>query len=351
MAHVSNALGTINPVKRIIELAHAAACRCCVDGAQAVPHLPVDVRELDCDFYVFSGHKLYGPTGIGVLYGKDAHAGSDAAVPGRRRHDPLGELREDDVQRVCRTSSRRARRTSPAPSAWGRRSNTWKTIGRDAIAAHEARLLAVRHRAAVGDSRRAASIGTAQRQGGRDLVRGGRAAVSALDVGTQLDLEGVAVRTGHHCCQPLMDRFGMPGTARASFAMYNTLEEVDVFADALEKIAAKAKPRVVPAGKIEANYPSAAADSPMEAADELAEVFEVIEDWTEKYEYLIEIGAKLPPMPAALKQECNRVQGCQSTVFMHLRKKPGEMPMWSNSSPTATPTLCARRVGVVAAAL
>src|SRR5262249_43254240 len=137
--------------------------------------------------------------------------------------------------------------------------------------------------------------------------------MSALDVGTRLDLEGIGIRTGHHCCQPLMERFGVAGTARASFAMYNTLEEVDAFADALEKIAAIAKPRASVPANMDVKYPPAVAKTPELAAAEIAEVFDAVDDWAEKYEYLIELGSKLPPMPGALKQECNRVQGCQST--------------------------------------
>src|SRR5260370_22165635 len=145
--------------------------------------------------------------------------------------------------------------------------------------------------------------------------------ISTLDIGTQLDLEGVAVRTGHHCCQPLMERFGIAGTARASFAMYNTLEEVDVLAETLERIVASVKPRRVAPAKAELVFPSPAAGSPEEAAGEIAEVFDAVDDWTEKYQHLIEIGSKLLPMPAVLKTEANRVQGCQSTVFMHAQKK------------------------------
>ncbi len=153
--------------------------------------------------------------------------------------------------------------------------------------------------------------------------------VSTLDVGTQLDLEGIAVRTGHHCCQPLMDRFGVSGTVRASFAMYNTTKEVDVFAAALEKIVAeaagRAKPTVAapPPSRPEPAYPTAAAASPQAAADELADVFEFLEDWPARYEQIIDLGRKLPPLPAHLKTDANRVRGCQATVHMSLRQRPG----------------------------
>ena len=164
--------------------------------------------------------------------------------------------------------------------------------------------------------------------------------LSALDVGTMLDLEGIAIRTGHHCCQPLMERFGITGTARASFALYNTTDEIDVFADVLGKIVeSKARSRATASklplkdlvtldhGRQTANgaplYPPAAATSPQAAADEIIEVFDFLEDWSERYQHIIEIGEKLPPMPEELKTEGTRVHGCQSVVFLHGRKKPG----------------------------
>src|SRR5262249_38892334 len=132
--------------------------------------------------------------------------------------------------------------------------------------------------------------------------------LSALDVGTQLDLEGIAVRTGHHCCQPVMDRFGIPATARASLAMYNTFEEADALATALERIVADAGGRsvAVPAASQKNEpvlFPPAVAASPQEAADELVDAFDFLEDWSQRYQYLIEAGSKLPPMPMAWKTE------------------------------------------------
>jgi len=134
------------------------------------------------------------------------------------------------------------------------------------------------------------------------------------------------VRTGHHCCQPVMDRFGLPGTVRASFAMYNTVEEIDHFADALAKIVAEATARAKPsvaAPHVEASYAKSWAASPQEAAEKLADTFEFLDDWSERYAHIIELGKKIPPMPPALKTEANRVHGCQSTVHISARKKPG----------------------------
>src|SRR5262249_60414467 len=134
--------------------------------------------------------------------------------------------------------------------------------------------------------------------------------VSTLDVGTKLDLEGIAVRTGHHCCQPVMDRFGISGTVRASFAMYNTIAEIDYFAAALEGIvteaAARAKPVPLPLAGPEPAFPKAAVGSVAEAADELADLFEFLEDWNARYHQIVEMGGKIPALPVAFKTEANR---------------------------------------------
>ena len=319
VAHVSNALGTINPLKKIIEMAHKKGVYVVVDGAQAAPHLRIDVRELDCDFYVFSGHKVYGPTGIGALYGKPQHL--ELMPPYQTGGDMISYV--SFAKTTWNELPYKFEAGTPnIAGAIGLAAAVEyvEEIGRDAIAAHERRLLeyATKRVAAIPGVR---IIGTAHEKAGvlSFIVED----IATLDVGTRLDLEGIAVRTGHHCCQPLMERFGIPGTARASFAMYNTMEEVDAFADALERIAAEAKPRELVSLNGEIHYPEAAAHTPQDAAEEIAEFFDAVEDWSEKYEHLIDIGSKLPPMQAALKAECNCVQGCQSTVYMHARKKPG----------------------------
>ena len=199
-------------------------------------------------------------------------------------------------------------------------------IGFDGIAAHEHRLLeraSARLQAIPG----VRILGTAKHKAAVLSFVVDDPPIATLDVGTRLDLEGVAVRTGHHCCQPLMDRLSVPGTVRAAFALYNTLEEVDAFADALTKIVAAGRSRVpivtLPATKPTYTYPAAAAPSPDEAADDLAEGFDLMDDWNDRYQYLIELGTKLPPMPPELKTDATRVKGCQSTVHMFARKRPG----------------------------
>jgi cysteine desulfurase/selenocysteine lyase len=221
--HVSNALGTINPVRRITELAHRRGIPVLIDGAQAVPHLPVDVRELDCDFYVFSGHKLYGPTGIGVLYGKEHLL--EVMPP----YQGGGEM-------ITSVTFERTFYKEPPFKFEAGTPNVAGAIGlgaaidyvtqldRAAVATYEHDLLAYATRAlrAVPGLR---LIGTAREK--TAVLSFELDGIHPHDVGTILDREGIAIRTGHHCTQPLMERFGVPATARASLAFYNTESEID----------------------------------------------------------------------------------------------------------------------------
>jgi cysteine desulfurase/selenocysteine lyase len=318
LAHVSNAMGTINPIKEIIALAHRRGIPVFVDGAQAVSHLRIDVRDLDCDFYAFSGHKLYGPTGIGILYGKAS----------KLELMPPYQFGGDMIQHVSFTKTtwnelpykfEAGTPNMAGAIGLGAAIDYVESAGLERIAAHEQRLLehATQRLADIPGVR---IVGTAKHKVG--VVSFVVDDLSNLDVGGQLDLHGVAVRTGHHCCQPLMERFEIPGTVRASFGMYNTLAEVDIFADALERIIAAARPRAVPASPAY-SYPGPKASTPTEAAADLAEFFDYVEDWTEKYQYIIDLGGKVPPLPDHLRTESNRVRGCQSTVYLDLRKKPG----------------------------
>ncbi len=321
VAHVSNALGTINPLKKIIELAHQHGVYVVVDGAQAAPHLQIDVRDLDCDFYAFSGHKVYGPTGIGALYGKPQHL--ELMPPYQTGGDMISYV--SFAKTTWNELPYKFEAGTPniaGAIALAAAVEYVEEIGREAIAEHEHKLLAygTERLSAIAGVR---IIGTAKEKASVLSFIVEDPPMSALDVGTQLDLAGVAVRTGHHCCQPLMERFGIAGTARASFAMYNTLEEVDVLADTLEEIVGRAKPRAIVTSVGQPVYPAPTADSPTAAAEEIAEFFDAVDDWADKYQYLIDIGEKLPPMPDILKTEPNRVKRCQSTVYMHARTRPG----------------------------
>jgi cysteine desulfurase/selenocysteine lyase len=232
VAHMSNALGTVNPVADIVRIAHGRGAAVLLDGSQAAYHMPVDVQALDCDFYVATGHKLYGPTGIGVLYGKEQRL--EAMPPFLGGGDMI-------------------RSVTFARSTWNELPNKFEAgtpdiagaiglgvaldyltgIGLEAIARHEADLLEYGTRTlttidgvrVVGTARRKASVLSFVMEG-----------IHPHDIGTIVDREGVAIRTGHHCAQPVMERLGVPATARASMAMYNTREEIDVLAGALNRV-------------------------------------------------------------------------------------------------------------------
>jgi cysteine desulfurase/selenocysteine lyase len=331
VVHLSNSLGTVNPVRRLIELAHARGVPVLLDGAQSAAHLPVDVRALDCDFFAFSGHKLYGPTGIGVLYGKARWL--EAMPPYQGGGDMIRSVTFAKTTYADLPNKFEAGTPHIAGVVgMGAALDYLESLGPSNAAAHEEHLLwhATERLRAIPGVRILGS--PAERAAVLSFVVEDPP-VSSLDVGTRLDLEGIAVRTGHHCCQPVMDRFGVPATARASFAVYNTLEEVDVFADALRDVVASARARVVSAPApasggpgatpAEPNYPRATAPSPQAAALAEAEVFEFLDDWADRYQYLVELGEGLPPLPAHLKTEANRVRGCQSTVYFSMRKRPG----------------------------
>ena len=232
LVHVSNSLGTVNPVAEMVRLAHARGVPVLVDGAQAVPHMRVDVRALDCDFYAFSGHKVYGPTGIGVLYGK---AG---LLEGMRPYQGGGDMiRSVSFERTTYAPipAKFEAGTPHIAGAVGLAAavDYLRGLDGDALRAHEGDLLeyATRALASVPDVR---LIGTARQKAAvvSFVVDG----VHAHDVGTILDREGVAVRTGHHCTQPVMDSFGVPATARASFACYNGRDDVDALVAGLSRV-------------------------------------------------------------------------------------------------------------------
>jgi cysteine desulfurase / selenocysteine lyase len=232
LAHVSNALGTVNPVKRLIAMAHGRNIPVLVDGAQAAPHLAVDVQALDCDFYAFSGHKMYGPTGIGALYCKSALL--EAMPPYQSGGDMISSVTFEKTI-YNKLPYRFEAGTPDIAGAIGLDAaiQYLNHLGMDKVAAYEHDLLmyATEAVAAVPDVR---LVGAAkERAGVLSFVLEG---VHPHDIGTILDQEGIAIRTGHHCAQPVMERFGVPATARASFALYNTKEEVDVLVEGIRKV-------------------------------------------------------------------------------------------------------------------
>jgi cysteine desulfurase/selenocysteine lyase len=231
IAHVSNALGTINPVRAIVARAHAENIPVLLDGAQATPHLRVDVQALDCDFYAFSGHKLYGPSGIGILYGKAALL--DAMPPYQSGGDMISTVTFDKTS-YNRIPYKFEAGTPHLAGAVGLGAalDYVNAIGIARIAAHEQDLLAYAT-ARLSDVAPLRWIGTARER--TCVLSFVLAGIHPHDVATVLDHEGVAVRAGHHCAQPAMERFGVAGTVRASLALYNTREEIDVLARGLHR--------------------------------------------------------------------------------------------------------------------
>ena len=231
LAHVSNALGTINPVQEMVQLARERGVPVLLDGAQAVPHLPVDVQELGCDFYAFSGHKMYAPTGIGALYGRRELLEEMGPYQGGGEMILSVTFEKTTYNRVPHKFEAG---TPNIAGAIGLGTAIDYLLGLDlqAVRAHEDELLeyATKEVSKVPSVR---LIGTAASKTGVLSFLLGE--IHAHDVGTVLDQEGIAVRTGHHCAQPVMDRFGVTATARASFAVYNTTEEVDRLVEGLHR--------------------------------------------------------------------------------------------------------------------
>ncbi len=236
--HASNSLGTINPIKEIIDSAHRYGAVVLIDGAQASAHLPIDVQKLDCDFYCISSHKMYGPTGTGILYGKKELLEKMPPYMGG------GEMIKEVTFTKTTYNDIPYKFEAGTPNiadviAWKEAIEFINELGKEAIAAHETELLqyTVKKLSAIPSVK---LIGTAREKVGvQSFVIEG---IHHFDIGQMLDTRGVAVRTGHHCTQPLMDRFSIEGTVRASFSIYNTMEEVDQLAEGIERIIKFLKP-------------------------------------------------------------------------------------------------------------
>jgi cysteine desulfurase / selenocysteine lyase len=330
VVHLSNSLGTINDVKQITKMAHEKGALVMVDGAQWVAHYPTDVQDLGVDFYAFSGHKLLGPTGIGVLWG---------------RREPLEKMPPyqgggDMIESVTFEKTTYAQLPNKfeagTPDIAG-------VVGLgaaiDYISAlnwsfvdHEHELLAYATEQ-LGQVPGLRIVGTARSKGSVISLVVEKPAISAMDLGTRLDREGIAVRTGHHCCMPVMAQMGVTATTRASFAMYNTKADVDALVIAMQKIVKEASSRAAasPAQTVRPasaggtsitalKFPKVFAASPSAAADRLANTLDMLGDRDARNTYLLELADKLLPMPAELKNEQTRVHGCMSTV--HLFGRP-----------------------------
>ena len=343
--HVSNSLGTINDVKTIVRLAHQVGAKVLIDGAQWVAHGPVDVRDLDCDFYAFSGHKLLGPTGIGVLYGKRDLL--ESMPPYQGGGDMIESVTFEKTTYAPLPNKFEAGTPNIAGAiGLGTAIDYLTGVGFESFTDYEHELLEYAT-ARLGEIPGLRIVGTASRKASVISFVLENPPVSSLDIGSQLDAEGIAIRTGHHCCQPVMERLGITGTARASLAFYNTKEEIDRLAAAIHKIHDTAArrparggtgiPPVIRGGTgfqpviqnrdqdspaTSIAYPQAAAASPQAAADELIELFQFLEDWDERYAAIIEMGQNLLPIPPEYKTEATRVRGCQSIVYLWGRRSP-----------------------------
>jgi cysteine desulfurase/selenocysteine lyase len=236
VAHVSNVLGIINPVEDIIRLAHEQGVAVCVDGAQSVPHLAINVQQLDCDFLVFSAHKMYGPTGLGVLYGKKEWL--DKLPPAEGGGEMIEHVSfEKTTYNILPYKFEAGTPNYVGSYAFGKAIDYVQTIGLENIATHEhalaeyieeelSKISQVRVYAAKQPKAGAVSF---------NVYRADGVLIHPFDVGVLLDRQGVAVRTGHHCAEPLIDYLGVPGTLRASVGIYNTKEDIDTFIAALKK--------------------------------------------------------------------------------------------------------------------
>jgi len=234
LAHVSNALGTVLPVTEMIRAAHSAGTKVLIDGSQSIVHLGANVRKLDCDFFVFSGHKLYGPTGIGVLYGKEALL--EAMPPYQGGGDMIARVTFEETTFAPLPAKFEAGTPAIAQAvALGAATDYLIRLGLDRIYAHEARLLEYAT-SRLREIESLSIIGTAANKA--SVVSFVLDGAHPHDIAQVLDSRGIAIRAGHHCAQPVMTRFGVPATARASFGLYNTFDEVDVFAEAVKSVEA-----------------------------------------------------------------------------------------------------------------
>ena len=232
LAHVSNALGTLNPVKQLVALAHRRGIPVLIDGAQAAPHLRIDVRDLDCDFYALSAHKMYGPTGFGVLYGKQKFL--ESMPPYQGGGDMIRSVTFEKT--VFNDLPHKFEAGTPGIAegiGFGAALDFLLALDWNAVSTHESTLLATATEALL-QMPGVRIIGTAREKiGVISFVMDG---VHPHDIGTILDLEGIAVRTGHHCAQPVMLRYGIPATVRASFAVYNTTQDIEALVRGISKV-------------------------------------------------------------------------------------------------------------------
>lgn len=318
VGHVSNTLGTVNPVAEITAAAKAVDATVLIDGAQALPHFQIDVQAIGCDFYVLSGHKMFAPTGIGVLWGKETLL--DVMPPWQGGGEMIAQVSFDGTT-YNQLPFKFEAGTPNISGVLGLSSAVnWLNLqDRHALDQHEQQLF--QH-----------ALACCQNVPGFTRIGEPKHSVSLIsfqldkhhqqDIGLQLDQMGIAVRTGHHCAMPLMQALGINGTTRASFAFYNTLAEVELFATALDQIARENDIQVaVPKNHEQSD--SAFNDSPYGStinADDLLKKLVPLKDWNSRYRELMLLGKQLPKLADDLKTEEHRIQGCESQTWLAFKK-------------------------------
>ena len=335
LGHVSNSLGTLNPVEQIIKEAHTRDIAVLIDGAQGLPHLPLNMEALNCDFYCASSHKAYGPTGIGFLYGRQAileelppwHGGGDM------------------IEEVHRTSSTWAdvphKFEAGTPNIAGvigmaAAIDYIDNIGIEYLRRKEKTLLQYAH-SQVNTVPGLRIVGTSpEKVGVLSFLLEGK---HPYDVGYALDQTGIAVRTGHHCTMPLMEHLGIPGTVRASLGAYNTKQDIDLLVTRLKEIVVGPRTHTGPTTtgahtRTNGNPPNGETIQSRKTA--ILEDMELFDDANGRREYLIELGEDLPAMRASLKTEANRIHGCLAMVWLHSTVRNGRIYFEADSDALIT---------------
>jgi cysteine desulfurase/selenocysteine lyase len=331
--HVSNSLGTIHDIQSMIRLARSVGAKILVDGAQSVAHLPTDLPNLDCDFFAFSGHKLYGPTGIGILWGRREIM--ENLPPFLGGGDMIESVSFSGTTYAGLPNRFEAGTPNIAGAiGLGAAIEYVQSIGFEAIHLHEASLLAHMNDrlGSVGGVR---IVGRAKQKSPTFSFLVEDPPLSPLDVATELSHHGIAIRTGHHCCMPLMQHYGIPGTCRASLAMYNTVDEIDYFVDKLQEFIESKKNRIgrTPSGNGQnsailaasgssqsivdmIHFAEASGFSPTAVAEEIEDDFLFCDDPQSKTKLLLEFGEQLPHAFDQLKAMSTCVPGCMSEVYL-----------------------------------
>lgn len=315
LTHISNALGTINPVAGLVRQAKAVGAVVVIDGAQAAAHLEIDVQRLGCDFYLFSGHKLFAPTGIGVLYGRQQLL--DAMPPWQAGGEMISRVSFSGT--TYNTLPFKFEAGTPNISGalgLAEAIRFLSALDRKALARHERALMskalelcsAIPGFTRIGSPTACASILSFQLSSHHQQ-----------DVGLMLDQQGIALRTGHHCAMPLMERLGLPGTIRASFCFYNTLEEVERFAQALDQISQMRSFAVAEMVSEQSIFDSSPFGREINDSDIISQLTP-LKHWNDRYREIMQLGKQLPAFTSAMKTDEHRINGCESDAWLQVRQ-------------------------------